>query len=107
MHNIIGQWVPPNERSKFATASIGSSIGLATFYPIFGYILSTLTWEFIFYLSGLIGIIWFIVWHNYAYDSPALHPTIHPYERAYIQESLGYQGQSNKNVYFAILFDNL
>lgn len=98
MHNMIGQWVPPNERSKFVTACIGSAVGFALFYPIFGFIMSITSWEYVFHTSGLVGLIWFIFWMTNAYDTPALHPRIHPDERRYIEDALSNKGQSNKNV---------
>lgn len=88
MHNLIGKWVPPNERSTF-TSAFGAAFGYAIFYPAFGFILSVCTWEWIYHICGLLGIIWFILWKYYVYDSPSQHPNIHPMERAYIENSLG------------------
>lgn len=86
---MAGQWIPPNERSQFATAFLGTSIGVGVFYPFFGYILSIATWEWVFHLSGLIGIVWSIAWVYLVYDSPDEHPRINPIERDYINAALG------------------
>ncbi|CAD7086587.1 unnamed protein product [Hermetia illucens] len=88
MHNMTGQWIPPNERSKFVTAYMGCSIGIAIFYPLFGYIIEWLSWEWIFYSSGIIGSVWYIFWVLFVFDSPAQHPRITNEEREYIEGSL-------------------
>ena len=33
-------------------------------------------WQSIFYLFGLMGLLWFPVWMLVAHESPAVHPTI-------------------------------
>lgn len=89
MHSMTARWIPPNERSKFVTAYLGSSVGTAVFYPIFGYILTYLSWEWVFHLSAVLGTIWYICWMYFVYDTPAHHPRIDPQERAYIETAIG------------------
>lgn len=85
----MGQWIPPNERSQFTSAYMGIALGHAIFLPLFGFLLSLIAWEWVFHLSGIIGIIWFCFWQYFVYDTPSTHPHIHPMERAYIEEALG------------------
>lgn len=89
MHHLCAQWIPPNERSKFVTAYMGSSIGIALCYPFFGWVMSNWSWEPVFYLSAVLGTIWYAAWLYFVYDSPAQHPRIDPMELIYIQTSLG------------------
>lgn len=89
MHHLTSQWIPPNERSQFLTSYQGGSIGIALFYPLFGFIISVWSWESIFYFSGIFGSVWYAAWLYFVYDSPENHPRIDPAERIYIQESLG------------------
>ncbi|XP_058829359.1 sialin [Topomyia yanbarensis] len=89
MHHMAGQWIPPNERSKFVTAYLGSSVGIAINFPLFGYIISWSSWEYVFHFCGIFGTIWYVAWLYLVYDSPAEHPWIHPKEREYIESSLG------------------
>ncbi|XP_058459234.1 sialin [Malaya genurostris] len=89
MHHMAGQWIPPNERSKFVTAYLGSSVGIALNFPLFGYIISWTSWEYVFHFCGIFGTVWYIAWKYLVYDSPADHPWIHPKEREYIESSLG------------------
>ncbi|XP_063910758.1 sialin [Zophobas morio] len=89
MHNMTARWIPPNERSKFVTAYLGSSIGAALTYPVCGFIIHKWGWEWVFYTSGVVGTVWFAAWWFLVYDSPAKHPRISPEEKEYILESLG------------------
>lgn len=89
VHTMFARWVPPHERSKFVTSYHGSAIGIAVFYPLFGYIISVLSWEWPYYICGFIGATWFACWQYFAYDKPELHPRIDPVEREFIELSLG------------------
>uniref|UniRef100_A0A182WF31 Major facilitator superfamily (MFS) profile domain-containing protein n=1 Tax=Anopheles minimus TaxID=112268 RepID=A0A182WF31_9DIPT len=94
MHHMAGQWIPPNERSKFVTAYLGSSVGVALNFPLFGYIIAWSSWEYVFHFCGIFGTVWYVAWLYFVYDSPAEHPRIHPNERKYIESSLGITEQS-------------
>ncbi|XP_021707463.1 sialin [Aedes aegypti] len=96
MHHMAGQWIPPNERSKFVTAYLGSSVGVALFFPLFGYIISWTSWEYVFHFCGIFGTVWYVAWLYFVYDSPAEHPRIHPKEREYIESSLGITEKSKE-----------
>ncbi|VEN51168.1 unnamed protein product [Callosobruchus maculatus] len=89
MHNLTANWIPPNERSKFVTAYLGSSVGVAITYPICGLVIERWGWEVVFYSSGLVGTIWFTAWWLLIYDNPSEHPRITHHEREYILDSLG------------------
>lgn len=65
MHHLTGQWIPPNERSKFVSAYLGSSIGVALAFPIFGFIIKVSSWEWMFHACGISGIVWYILWLYY------------------------------------------
>ncbi|XP_030388374.1 sialin isoform X2 [Scaptodrosophila lebanonensis] len=98
MHVLTGKWIPPNERSKFVTAYLGSSVGVALFYPIFGYIIHWTSWEWVYHICGFLGTAWFIAWQYFVFDSPAEHPRIAPSELRYIEKSLGASVQTNSNL---------
>lgn len=96
MHTMTAKWIPPNERSKFVTAYLGSSVGAAVTFPMCGYIIALWGWEYVFYASGLLGTIWFICWWLFVFDSPNEHPTITDEERDYIISSLGHSVSKEK-----------
>lgn len=98
MHNMIAQWIPPNQRSQFASAYVGGSVGIAIFYPFFGFIISMSSWEWIFHLSTALAIIWFVCWQYFVYDSPSQDPRIDPSELNYITKCLGDSVGKDKKV---------
>ncbi|CAH1999139.1 unnamed protein product [Acanthoscelides obtectus] len=89
MHNLTASWIPPNERSKFVTSYLGSSVGVAITYPICGFVIDRWGWEVVFYSSGFTGTVWFAAWWLLIYDNPHEHPRITHNEREYIVNSLG------------------
>uniref|UniRef100_A0A0K8W4V3 Vesicular glutamate transporter 3 n=1 Tax=Bactrocera latifrons TaxID=174628 RepID=A0A0K8W4V3_BACLA len=89
MHHMTGKWIPPNERSKFVTAYLGSSVGVAAFYPLFGYVMHWTSWEWVYLMCGVIGTIWWCCWLYFVYNTPAEHPRINNSELRYIEKSLG------------------
>lgn len=100
IHNLISQWIPPNERSRFSSAYIGGSVGFFIFYPLFGFIISISSWEWIFHISTALSIIWFICWQYFVYDSPSKYPRIDPSELNYITKSLGDAVENDNKVRF-------
>uniref|UniRef100_W8BYB1 Vesicular glutamate transporter 2 n=1 Tax=Ceratitis capitata TaxID=7213 RepID=W8BYB1_CERCA len=89
MHHMTAKWIPPNERSKFVTAYLGSSVGVAAFYPIFGYVMHWTSWEWVYLMCGIIGTAWWFCWLYFVYNTPAEHPRIDISEQRYIEKSLG------------------
>lgn len=96
MHNLVAHWIPPNERSQFITSYLGSSFGLALSYPLCGFLIDNFGWESSFYVTGLIGIFWYLVWLYVVYDTPKQHPRVTAEERTYIEEKLGNTVTSEK-----------
>ncbi|XP_037044101.1 sialin-like isoform X2 [Bradysia coprophila] len=96
MHHITSQWIPPNERSRFISAYMGCSVGVAICYPIFGFIISISSWEWIFHFCSVTTVVWFIFWQYCVYDSPADHPSIESSELNYITKALGSTSQKDK-----------
>ncbi|KAL3274782.1 hypothetical protein HHI36_019566 [Cryptolaemus montrouzieri] len=89
MHNMTAKWIPPNERSKFITAYLGSSVGAALTYILCGFIMDAWGWEAVFYFTAAVGTLWYVAWFFLVFDSPSEHPRISTAERDYIIESLG------------------
>ncbi|XP_061389143.1 sialin-like [Musca vetustissima] len=98
MHVLTAKWIPPNERSKFVTAYLGSSVGIAVFYPFFGYIMHWGSWVWVYHFCGILGTVWWFGWLFFVYDSPAQHPRISESEVRYIEKSLGASVHSAKAV---------
>lgn len=76
----------------------GTSVGTALTYIVCGYLLDWMGWESVFYVTGLIGLLWYGFWTYCIYDLPSIHPTISDKERKYIEDSLGSLVVKNKSV---------
>ncbi|CAB3365410.1 Hypothetical predicted protein [Cloeon dipterum] len=89
MYAMAGRWIPPSERSRFMSSFQGFSFGIGLTYPLCGWLIANFGWRVVFYVTGSFGFTWCIFWFLLAYDTPAVHPRITPYERSYIEVSLG------------------
>jgi ACS family sodium-dependent inorganic phosphate cotransporter len=61
--NLIGQWVPPLQRSR-AVALLASALYLGTLFasPATGWLVRDYGWPTPFYVFGLVGLAWAVVW---------------------------------------------
>ncbi|XP_076386630.1 na[+]-dependent inorganic phosphate cotransporter isoform X1 [Megachile rotundata] len=89
MHNMTAKWIPPNERSRFVSSYLGSSVGAAITYPLCAAVSSTFGWPAAFYVTSFFGLIWYGFWLCLVYDSPQQHPRITDEERKYILDTIG------------------
>lgn len=88
---LAANWIPPNERSKFMANMMASTLGAAMTLPICGILISAWGWESVFYITGLVGIVWSVLWFNLVFETPAEHPRISEYERHHIEEQIAKQ----------------
>ncbi|XP_078046734.1 sialin-like [Augochlora pura] len=89
MHDMTAKWIPPNERSRFVSSYLGSSVGAAITYPLCAAVSNTFGWGAAFYVTSLLGVIWYCFWMFFAYDSPQQHPRISEEEKKHILDNLG------------------
>ncbi|XP_049799923.1 sialin-like [Schistocerca nitens] len=88
MHCMTANWVPPNDRSKFISAYLGSSVGAALTFPVSGVLIDWLGWPAIFYATTMAAIVWFLAWWLLVFDHPHHHPRISHSELHYLQVRL-------------------
>lgn len=99
MHAMWSSWAPPLERSKLLTISYaGAQLGTVISLPLSGMICYYMDWTYVFYLFGIIGIVWFVLWMWIVSDTPETHKTISHHEKEYIVSSLKNQLSSQKVV---------
>lgn len=89
MHDMTAKWIPQNERSRFVSSYLGSSVGAAITYPLCAIVSSTFGWGAAFYVTSLLGVIWYCFWLFLIHDSPQQHPRISDKEKKYILDHLG------------------
>ena len=85
----LARWLPINERAfgqGFQHA--GSRFGAAVTPPIVVYLTYKLSWHWVFYIFGVVGIIWAIVWYAYYRNDPHEHPGVNREEIEILAESL-------------------
>lgn len=70
-YNLLGRWVPPRERTRAAAFNL-SAIPLGTLFAVSmtPLIALTLGWEWVFYLFGAVGFVWYAFWWRLGGDEP-------------------------------------
>ena len=66
----------------------GAQAGTVLSLPISGFLCEAFGWPSVFYVFGLLGLVWWVGWCYLVYDSPRAHPRISSSERRYILNSL-------------------
>jgi ACS family hexuronate transporter-like MFS transporter len=85
----VSEWFPPKERSfAFGLFNTGSSIGAMIAPPLIAMIVLTLSWRWVFILTGLLGIVWAVVWY-FIYEHPAKSKFVTPEEKLMIETAGG------------------
>lgn len=83
---IATRWFPHEERATVAGIfDSGSKLGGAIALPLIAWMLAAFDWKITFALTGLLGIVWFVVWQFSFTDSPADHPRVNAVELAHIE----------------------
>lgn len=91
--NLFSRWTPLSQRSRFATlvlsgAPLGNVIGLA----MSGWLATRFGWPSIFYIFGVIGVVWAIAWIPWSYNDPRQHPRITPAELELLEDGRSSNG---------------
>lgn len=88
-NKIVTSWFPEHERaSAIAVYTSGQFIGLAFLTPVLVLIQSHFGWRGLFLISGLIGIIWALLWYFF-YRDPQQNGRVNEAELEYIQKGGG------------------
>ena len=68
---LLSRWVPERERTRSTTLSHSAgSMGVIFAILVAPWIAIHLGWEYIFYLFGATGFVWFIFWQRHASSTP-------------------------------------
>ncbi|XP_054159718.1 putative inorganic phosphate cotransporter [Oppia nitens] len=102
MNAMIARWATKMERSRAISLIFsGAALGSVVVLPLTGYLCDQSFlggWPAIFYVLGIMGIVWFILWSVFVYDSPDNHPFISESEYNYIIKGQGLEKTSSKRV---------
>ncbi|VVC38796.1 Major facilitator superfamily,Major facilitator superfamily domain [Cinara cedri] len=107
---IAVNWIPPNERGKFIANMMATNLGAGFTILACGFIIPILQWKSVFYISGLVGVVWSVFWFCLIFETPAQHPRITESERDYIESQIAEQSSSPikpKQIPWAKIFTSL
>ncbi|MFY0687475.1 MAG: MFS transporter [Cyclobacteriaceae bacterium] len=83
---IVTRWFPENERaSAIAIYTSGQFVGLAFLIPVLTWIQTVVGWRGLFIVSGVIGILWAVVWYIF-YRDPSDHKGINQGELDHLEK---------------------
>lgn len=78
-------WSPVSELSTLVIIPfIGAQIGAIIVFMVGGYIVEVLGWVYMFYIPGVLSLIWCLLWAYLVFETPQEHPTITQEEKQYI-----------------------
>ena len=86
---VVTTWFPERERATavgFYTS--GQFVGLAFLTPVLAWVQSQLGWHMVFVATGLVGIVWAMLWYV-AYRQPHEHPATNAAEIELIRDGGG------------------
>ena len=107
-NRIVTSWFPDNERaSAIAMYVSGQFIGLAFLAPALVMIQVYTGWKGLFILTGIVGLVWGLVWYFF-YRDPLDHSGVNEAELRYIEEGGGLlKGKKDGNTQAAWKWSNL
>jgi len=83
----VAEWFPPKERAMaFGIFNTGSAIGSVAAPPLVAFIVQTLGWRWVFFITGAVGFIWAVIWLIF-YHPPARSRFVSTEEREFILAS--------------------
>jgi MFS transporter, ACS family, solute carrier family 17 (sodium-dependent inorganic phosphate cotransporter), other len=89
LYDIWSRWCPPLERSRMVmTAAAGTQIGSVVSIAVSAILADKVNWQSIFYVFGVIGIIWTSLWLFFVRSSPGTDRFISKNERQHIEYTL-------------------
>jgi ACS family D-galactonate transporter-like MFS transporter len=88
-NRVVSNWFPDNERaSAIAIYTSGQFLGLAFLMPVLSKVQFHVGWKGLFVVTGLVGIIWGIVWYLF-YRDPMQHKRVNEAELELIEKGGG------------------
>ncbi|CAH2075080.1 unnamed protein product, partial [Iphiclides podalirius] len=99
IHAVWSRWAPSEERARLATfAFSGSYAGTVVSMPICSLLAHYTGWPGIFYVFGILGLVWTTIWWLVVKESPEKDPHITAAELKYIQDSRGTQAVEGSRI---------
>ncbi|WP_018627273.1 MFS transporter [Niabella aurantiaca] len=88
-NRVVSSWFPVQERaSAIGVYTSGQFLGLAFLMPVLSRIQLQVGWKGLFVITGLIGIVWGLVWYFF-YRDPLKHQKVNKVELTHIENGGG------------------
>jgi MFS transporter, ACS family, solute carrier family 17 (sodium-dependent inorganic phosphate cotransporter), member 5 len=101
IYAMLAHWIPTQERGVvLALIQVGGNLGAVLALPVSGFLCKhgfAGGWPSVFYVSGLCGILIFILWMYCIYDTPEQHPRISNRELLFISEHVSVSKLTGKS----------
>ncbi len=82
VYNLLARWVPQSERSRAAAINLtGIPLGTVFALSVTGWLVANHGWQSVFYVFGILGVTFALVWLWLVHPRPSDHPTISSGER--------------------------
>ncbi len=86
----LSRWMLPAERGYAqGITHAGSRLGAAFTPPIVVYLIASFGWRMPFFMFGILGVVWALLWWWYYRDTPDEHGSTNQAERDLIHQSIG------------------
>ncbi|CAJ0579150.1 unnamed protein product, partial [Mesorhabditis spiculigera] len=96
MHGVWRHWAPPLDRSRLATTTFtGAYFGVMIGLPATAQLVSHDHWSTPFYVFGVLGVVWALVWLSLSASTPSEHFYISEDEKNFIVDRVGQVTLSN------------
>jgi ACS family hexuronate transporter-like MFS transporter len=100
----MSEWFPARERSTaMGLMNAGTAVGAVAAPPLIALTLAHLSWRWVFYLAGAVGLAWTLWWVR-DYQPAASHPRLSADEREELAEVLAPKATSEAKVRWIDLF---
>ncbi|MEM6522624.1 MAG: MFS transporter [Bacteroidota bacterium] len=81
-------WIPLRERGIVTGINFsGSRLGAAFAFPLVTWMISTFGWRPGFYIMGILGLLWALIWYKWFRNKPEDHPSVSEEEKRYILDT--------------------
>ncbi len=88
IYNLYARWVPTQERARaVALNTSGIPLGTVGALLLTPTIVVNLGWPWVFYIFGILGFMWYGLWHFLSADTPETHPSMHASELQFIRDN--------------------
>ncbi len=107
INRAVFSWIPMKERGLVTGINFsGSRLGAAFALPILSLIITKWGWQFTFYLFGLIGVVFSILWYLLFRNKPEDHPFISQQEKDYIVSNRQQPSVKTEKIPLSIMFQS-